>query len=90
MKNKIKKVGEIWVTPNTLSVRFPKPCIIENKKDLTFENILEEFPILLKKMEGIKYAVYAENRENYNKVINRVKFSKYYYENKKGGENENN
>ena len=87
MKNKIKKIGEIYVTPKTLSVRFPKPCIIEDKKDLTFDNILEEFPILLKKIEGIKYAVYGESRDVYNKVINKVKFSKYYYEKEKQNEN---
>jgi hypothetical protein len=88
--NKIKKVGELFITPKTLSVRFPKPCIIEDKKDLTFDNILEEFPILLKKMSGIKYAVYAESRNDYDRVINKVKFSQHYYEKKDKVKYENN
>ena len=58
----IKKIANIWVTPETLDARFPKNCVVEC--DVLDMRIDDTFPILLKKAEGIQYEVYAKSEKD--------------------------
>ena len=65
---KVKKVGEVWITPETLRVRFPKDCVVEC--DPVDMSLLKEFPIALRPVSGsdIKYEVFAKKREDLDRV----------------------
>ena len=66
---KVKKVGEVWITPETLKLRFPKDCIVDC--DPVDMSLSREFPILLRPVVGdnVKYEVYAKQREDFDKVL---------------------
>ena len=66
---KVKKVGEVWITPETLKLRFPKDCVVEcDPVDLSLS---KEFPIVLRPVAGnqAKYEVYAHKREDFDRVL---------------------
>ena len=79
MEEKIKKVGEIWVTSQTLSAYFPHDCVV-NCKPIEMK-LNKNFPVLLKKSKGIKYEIYAKDREDYNVILDRNKNSNAKKEN---------
>ena len=65
----VKKVGEVWITPETLKLRFPKDCVIEC--DPVDMNLSKEFPIVLRPVEGddVKYEVYAKTRRDFDRIL---------------------
>lgn len=70
-EREIKKIGEIWITPQTLKEHFPHDCVV-HCEPLEMK-INKTFPVFLKKSDGIKYDVYGKNREDYDVVLNKIK-----------------
>lgn len=65
---KIKKIGEIWITPETLSKRIPQNCVVDCKViDMSLQN---DFPILLRPINNIKYEIFAQDRQSYDEWKN--------------------
>ena len=74
MPEKIKKIGEICVTPETLNLRFPKNCIVNCK---TIHMELIDFPVLLRKKTSVKYEVFGRKKEDIKRAINKITGDKY-------------
>ncbi len=75
---KIKKVGEIWMTKKTLERYVPEDCVVnKNSKEINLKN---DFPIILRFKSGIKYEVFAENRNKYEIFLRKLKFKNFYYD----------
>ncbi len=71
-----KKVGEIFLTERTIQNNFSDICIVESDEEIYKQNS----EIVFKNVNGIKYFVYAESRQVYDKYLNKVKFKSFYYE----------
>lgn len=71
VNNQIVKVGEMWVTPETLNMHFPKSCVVDC--DSVDISLTESYPIVLKNVNGIKYDVYAKDRKDYDYILNKIK-----------------
>lgn len=67
----MKKVGSIFITPETLEVHFPKNCVVNCPP---IEMKINNFPICLKPVNGIEYEVYAENRKQYDRFLYNLKY----------------
>ena len=55
-KDVIVKVGECWITPETVETHVPKNCVVNC--DPIEMNVTSDFPALLKPIDGVKYEVY--------------------------------
>jgi predicted Zn-ribbon and HTH transcriptional regulator len=65
MKKEVKKVGEMWITPETLDNHIPKNCIVDCKViDMKLNN---SFPLLLRPVinSKVKYEIFAKSRKAY-------------------------
>jgi hypothetical protein len=65
MKKEVKKVGEMWITPETLYNHIPKDCIVDCKViDMKLNN---NFPLLLRPVfnSKVKYEIFAKNKKSY-------------------------
>lgn len=67
----IKKVGEVWVTEETLEKNFPKDCVV--KCEVIDMQLDPDFPILLKQKGEVHYEVYSTSRERYRNTLERIR-----------------
>lgn len=66
----IKKVGEVWVTDETLGKNFPKDCVVNCEViDMQLD---PDFPILLKQKGEVHYEVFSTSRERYRNTLNKM------------------
>ena len=64
MSDEIKKICEVWITPETLQKHFPINCIVNCRPiDMTLD---PNFPILLRPKGKVHYEVFSNNKENYD------------------------
>ena len=71
MSNCIKKIGECWITPETLSAYVPRDCVV-NCEPIDMK-IKDNFPALFKPVDNIKYEVYGKDREDYEDAMENVR-----------------
>lgn len=75
MDERVKKIGDIWVTPETLNIYFPKECVV--KCNVIEMKLSENFPILLRKKTKIQYEVFGRKRKDYERVLSKIKEANY-------------
>lgn len=63
----VKKIGNIWVSKNTISKHFPKDCIVEG--EIAEIKMTPHRPFILKKDNNstIKYEIYSDDKNAYKK-----------------------
>jgi hypothetical protein len=67
---KIKKVGEVWLTEETLEKNFPKNCVVNC--DVIEMELKSDFPILLRQKSKVHYEVFSTSRERYRNTLNKI------------------
>jgi len=71
IKEKVKKIGDVWVTKETLEKTFPKSCVVSCS--VMEMKIVKDFPILLRQKSVVHYEVFGKDRDAYNSVFQKIK-----------------
>jgi len=73
---RLRKIGKLYCTRNTIKKCFPEQCLLNQNEKLTdIQNMKldQDFPIFLQLIKPCTYDVYGKNRQSYMSMINNIK-----------------